>query len=80
MPTTRIMESDHRLLQQLAQHTGKQHQEIIHEALDSYHRDQLLDDTNAAFARLKAQPEAWAEEITERSAWDGTVADGQVSE
>lgn len=56
------------------------HQEIIHEASDSNHRDRLLDDTNAAFARLKSQSEAWTEEITERGAWDETVADGQVGE
>ena len=29
VPTTRIMEADHQLLQGLAQQTGKQHQEII---------------------------------------------------
>lgn len=76
MPTSRILDSDHRLLQQLAQSTGKQHQEIIHEALDSYYRDRLLDETDAAFARLKAQPKAWADELAERAVWDGTIADG----
>jgi hypothetical protein len=65
MPTTRILDADHRLLQSLAQQTGKQHQEIIHEALETYHRDRLLDEINAAFGRLKADPVAWQEELGE---------------
>lgn len=75
MPTTRILANDHQLLQQLAQRTGKQQQEIIHEALDSYQRDRLLDETNAAFARLRAQPAKWAAELAERGAWDSAAGD-----
>ena len=35
MATTRILDSDHALLQELSAATGKQHQEIIHEALEA---------------------------------------------
>lgn len=76
MPTTRIFDADHQLLQSLAQQTGKQHQQIIHEALETYHRDRLLDEINTAFARLKADPAAWQEELGEREAWDDTLGDG----
>lgn len=76
MPTTRILDADHQLLQSLAQQTGKQHQEIIHEALETYHRNHLLDEINAAFGRLKADPAAWQEELSERAAWDDTLGDG----
>jgi hypothetical protein len=75
MATARILDTDHALLQELAAHTGKQHQEIIHLALERFHRDQMLDDINAAFAQLKRDDSAWREEQAERTAWDGTAAD-----
>jgi hypothetical protein len=31
---------------------------------------------NADFAALRADPEAWAEELHERALWDGTLMDG----
>ena len=80
MATTRILDSDHALLLQLAQQTGKQHQEIIHEALESFHRERLLDDINAAFAQLKRDGTAWQEEQLERTAWDRTSTDGVTIE
>lgn len=76
MPTTRIRASDHELLQGLAEKTGKQHQEIIHEALDAYNRQKLLEEINAAYGRLRADPKAWEREVAERRAWDNTIGDG----
>jgi len=75
MATTRILDADHALLQELALQTGKQHQEIIHAALERFHRERMLDDINAAFAQLKRDGGAWREEQAERTAWDGTAMD-----
>jgi len=75
MPTTRISENDHRLLQDLATQTGKQHQEILHEALDTYQRERLLDGINAGFERLRADKAEWALEVSERRLWEATLAD-----
>ncbi len=80
LATTRISDSDRALLQQLAAQTGKQHQELIHEALEAFHRDLLLDGINAAFQRLKSDESAWREEQQERAAWDGVAADGVASD
>jgi hypothetical protein len=80
MAQTRILDSDHTLLQELAASTGKQHQEIIHEALEAYHRDRMLDEINAAFAAVKRDGTAWREEQAERLAWDGAAADGGTHE
>ncbi len=66
MPATRISSKDHRVLKNLAARTGKRHHEIIHEALDNYQRDELLDAINSAFERLRANKMSWAEEIAER--------------
>ena len=76
MATARILDSDHALLQELAASTGKQQQEILHEALANFVRDRMLEDLNAAFARLKMDDVEWAAEQVERAAWDGASAEG----
>lgn len=76
MATMRILDTDHQLVQALAERTGKQHQEIIHEALDNYQREALLDEINAGFERLRAQPAEWKDEMQERRLWENTLADG----
>ncbi len=76
MATTRISESDHRLLQSLANQTGKQHQQIIHEALDTYQREQLLDSINDGYARLKADKTSWADMNEERRFLEEAGNDG----
>ena len=80
MATARILDSDHALLQELAASTGKQQQEILHEALANFSRDRMLDEINAAFARLKQDDSAWSAELTERDEWDGASADGESRE
>ena len=60
MPTTRISESDHKVLQALSAQTGKGHQEIIDEALSTYQREALLDGINAGYAKLKTDQSEWA--------------------
>ncbi len=80
MGQTRILDGDHALLQELAASTGKQQQEIIHEALAAFHRDWMLDAINAAFAAVKRDEGAWREEQSERVAWDGTAADSATGE
>lgn len=76
MPTTRISDTDHRVLQNLATKTGKQHQEIIHEALDSYQRERLLDEINEGYARLRSDKALWAEVKGERRILEEAGADG----
>lgn len=36
----------------------------------------LLSETNRAYAALKASPKAWEEERAERALWDSTLTDG----
>jgi len=51
-------------------------QTILDEAIDQYPRDKFLDEVNAAYARLRADPKAWKEELAERQDWNGTLIDG----
>lgn len=46
--------------------------DLIAQSVD-LERDRLLDAANAAFERLRSDPEAWAEETAEREAWDATL-------
>jgi len=76
MATMRILDTDHQLVQALAERTGKQQQEIIHEALDTYQREALLDEINAGFTRLRSNASAWDAEKQERALWENTLTDG----
>ncbi len=78
MPTTRISEPDHRLLQSLSDQTGEGHQEIIHDALDTYQRERLLDAINDGYARLTSYKSTWAEVVRERRLLERADADGLV--
>jgi hypothetical protein len=63
-------------LRTMAKREGKPMQAVLDEAIERYRRDKFLDDVNAAFARLRADPKAWKEEQAERALWDKTLADG----
>ena len=63
-------------MRELAKRAGKPMQTILDEAIDQYSRDKFLDEVNAAYARLQADPKAWKEELAERKEWDGTLMDG----
>lgn len=56
--------------------TGKKHKNAVRKAIDPSRRNQLLDEMNAAYERLHADPDAWAQEAAERAAWEDTVGDG----
>ncbi len=74
--TVRIDSSTHKTLQKLSAQTGQKMQEILGEAIELYRRKLFLEKANAAFAALKADPQAWKEEQEERAAWDVTLLDG----
>ena len=75
-PNIRISPKSKVALRELAKRAGKPMQAILDEAIDQYSRDKFLDEVNAAYARLRADPKAWKEELAERKEWDGTLMDG----
>jgi hypothetical protein len=40
------------------------------------HRRRMFEESNTTFEALRADPVAWAEELAERAAWEGTLLDG----
>lgn len=79
-PTIRISPHSKAILRELAAHDGKPMQDILDEAIEQYRRDRFFREVNEGYARLRADPEAWQEELDERRLWDATLADGLDSE
>ena len=73
--TIRISLRARDLLQELAQTSGSSMQAVLEQALKQYRRQLLLEATNAAYATLRAHPEARARLEQTRLAWDQTRAD-----
>lgn len=74
--TVAIQPQTHAKLRELAENEGRGEIEILDAAIDAYYRRKLLEAMNAGYARLRADPQAWAEELAERDLWDKTLADG----
>ena len=55
-------------------------QSLIDNALENLRREKMLEATNLAFARLKANKSEWQEEIAERELWENTLSDGVEKE
>lgn len=78
--TVRITPQTHAKLKALAEQSGESLSAVLERAVETYRRQQFLDQANQAYATLRADSEAWAEELEERDAWDATVADGQEAD
>jgi predicted CopG family antitoxin len=60
----------------LAEKDGASISEVLARAIDNLYRKRFLEDMNADYARLRADAEAWKEELEERALWDNTLNDG----
>jgi hypothetical protein len=71
-----ISETSHQILKELAEQTGQSMTDVLDKALDAYRRKLFFEQLNAGYAALRADPQAWAEELEERKLWDATLMDG----
>ena len=76
MTTIRVSEKTRATLRVLAAARGESINEVAEKAVELFRRQQLLETTNAAYAALRREPEAWQALQAERAALDGTLADG----
>ena len=74
--TVRINPHTHAKLKQLATESGESMPEVLDKAIETYRRQRFLEDANRAYETLRGDPKAWAHELKERAAWDGTLGDG----
>jgi hypothetical protein len=74
--TVPISEKYQQVLRDLAVQTGDPIPVVLEKAIEQYRRKLFVEAANASYAALKADPEAWAEELAERRALEGTLMDG----
>ena len=73
--TVKIDAETYAKLKEAAAETGKPMIEVLAKAVEAYRRRAFLEGVNADFAALRENRRAWAEEQSERAAWDATLAD-----
>jgi hypothetical protein len=73
--TIRIPRATHERLKALSAESGEQIADIVTRAVEEEATRRFWQQFNAAYARLNADPEAWAAYKAEQAEWDGTVAD-----
>jgi len=73
--TVRISPEVKRVLEEMAEETGRPMTAILAEALEQYRRERFLRGLAGDFAALRADPRAWKEERDERRAWDAALGD-----
>lgn len=78
MTTLRVDVSDStsQVLQGLVKQTGKSIPEILDKAIEEYRRKIFFEGVASDYAALKADPEAWAQEVEERQLFENTLMDG----
>jgi hypothetical protein len=73
--TVKINAETYAKLKETVAETGEPMIVVLAKAVDAYRRQAFLEGVNADFAALRDDRRAWAEEQSERAAWDATLAD-----
>lgn len=65
--TVRVSPETRDALREMARELNEPMQNILAQAVEAYRRRWILEATNAAYAALREDPEAWAEVLAERA-------------
>ncbi len=74
--TVRVEAETRDALKELATMTGTSIAGVAAQATECYRRKLFLARMNEEYAALRADPEAWAEELETRQEWEATLSDG----
>ena len=74
--TVRVRPEAHKALREMSKERGVPITQLVDEAIERLTREEFLQKANEDFARLRQDPEAWAEELAERALWDTALMDG----
>ena len=78
--TVRVAEETQQKLRVLAEQCGVSMQHVLADAVESYRRQRMIEDTNTRYEVLRQNSDAWAQVQSERAAWEVTLADGLMDE
>lgn len=78
--TVRIDPASHAALSEIARAKHIPLSEALARAVEAYRREWMIQAMDADYAALRAEPNAWAEEQSERASWETTSADGLQDE
>ena len=76
MAMLRVTADTRDTLRVIAEEKGGSMQRVAEEAIEAYRRQLILDETNAAYARLRRDSEAASAMEAEQREWDVTLGDG----
>jgi hypothetical protein len=79
-PVVKLKPATHAKLQSIAHAEDRPMGEVVTFLVDRYERERFWKQVRADYARLKADPAAWAEYKAEVDAWDTLSGDGLVAE
>lgn len=74
--TVRVDGETRRALRELARELHLPMQAVVARAVELYRRQVMVEEANAAYAALRANPERWAELAEERALYEGALLDG----
>jgi hypothetical protein len=77
MAQLRIDEETRQTLRDLAESDGESMSAVLDKAIAEYQRKRFFEKLDSAYAALKADPEAWEEELQERRLLANTLLDNQ---
>ena len=80
MSNVRVSESTHAALRSLANESGETMQAILDKAIEEYRCRLFWERVETAAGELRKDSAAWEDELSERRAWDATLADGLEEE
>lgn len=76
MTMLRISERTKVALRSLAEERGEPMSRVVEELVEAARIERFFAAADVAYEHLRSDPHAWAGEISERDAWETTVADG----
>ena len=78
--TVRVRPHTYRILQDMARQRGESLPDALDRIIEAQRRAQMLEQANASYAGIAADPVADAAWRAEIAAWDGTLLDGLPDE
>ncbi len=74
--TVKVPSAAHAALVEIASADKRSMGEVLAELIEQERRRRLFDVADAAYARLRADPEAWADDQAALRSMDGSLTDG----